>query len=115
MTHYIDHFVTIISHPFVLMLMGLASHFGRKMLAAATHGTGNTPCITDLWKKQPIQTLLSLTGAVAGYILFAHFPDFDDMAYQIQNVVRATAFGIGFMADSVADAIAVKTKRQIES
>lgn len=115
MTHTIDMFVSIIAHPFVLMLMGLASHFGRKMLAAATHSTGNMPCITDLWKKQPIQTFLSLVGATAGYVLFAHFPDFNDMAPQIQNVVRGTAFGIGFMADSVADAIAIKTKKRIES
>lgn len=114
MNGHIDAFTQIIAHPFVLMLLGLLSHFGRKVLAAATHGTENRPCFTDYWKKNPIQTALSLSGAIAGYAMFAHFPDFDKMGPEIQNVVRVTAFGIGFMADNVADAVGTKTKNRIE-
>jgi len=52
---YIDQFTQVISHPFVLMLLGLMAHFGRKMLAAVTHGTDNKPCFTDYWKKNPLR------------------------------------------------------------
>lgn len=114
MNGYIDAFTQIIAHPFVLMLLGLLSHFGRKMLAAATHGVENKPCFTDYWKKNPIQTVLSLTGAIAGYAMFAHFPDFDKMGPEVQSAVRVTAFGIGFMADNVADAVGTKTRNRIE-
>lgn len=114
MNGHIDAFTQVLAHPFVLMLLGLLSHFGRKMLAATTHATENKPCFTDYWKKNPIQTVLSLTGAIAGYAMFAHFPDFDKMGPEIQNVVRVTAFGIGFMADNVADAVGTKTRNRIE-
>lgn len=105
MENYLNEFIELITHPFVLMLMGLLSHFGRKILAAATHGTESRPCFTDYWKKQPIQTALSFTGALAGYAMFAHFPDFSGMAPDVQNVVRVTAFGVGYMADNVVDAV----------
>lgn len=114
MNGYINDFTQVIAHPFVLMLLGLLSHFGRKILAATMHGTESKPCFTDYWKKNPIQTALSLTGAIAGYAMFAHFPDFDKMATDIQNVVRVTAFGVGFMADNVADAVSIKVKTKIE-
>lgn len=111
---YLDVFTQAISHPFVLMLLGLLAHFCRKVLAAATHDTNNKPCFTDYWRKNPIQTVISMTGAFAGYAMFAHFPDFAKMTPEIQNVVRVTAFGIGFMADSVVDAVGTKTRNRIE-
>lgn len=111
---YIDTVAQSIAHPFVLMLLGLLAHFGRRVLAAVTHDTANKPCLTDYWRKNPIQALISVTGALAGYAMFAHFPDFEKMSPEIQNVVRVTAFGIGFMADSVVDAVGTKTKNRIE-
>lgn len=114
MNAYLNNFISLITHPFILMLMGLLAHFGRRILAAVTHGTESRPCFTDYWKKQPIQTALSLTGALAGYAMFAHFPDFDKMAPDVQNVVRVTAFGIGFMADNVIDAVGDKAIAKIK-
>lgn len=114
MDGYLNLITQVISHPFILMLLGLMAHFGRKVLAATTHGADNKPCFTDYWKKNPIQTVISVTGALAGYAMFAHFPDFERMTPEIQNVVRVTAFGIGYMADSVVDAVGTKTKKRIE-
>lgn len=111
---YLDTATQALAHPFVLMLLGLMAHFGRKILAAVTHDAANKPCLTDYWRKNPIQTVISVTGALAGYAMFAHFPDFDKMSPEVQNVVRVTAFGIGYMADSVVDAVGTKTKTRIE-
>ncbi len=106
-------FLDILFHPFAMLFFGLVTHFGRRVLAAATHGTGNLPSVTDYWKKNPLNSLLSVIGAIVGYALFAHFPDFDKMAPDIQSVVRSTAFGIGFMADNIADAIGQRALKKV--
>jgi hypothetical protein len=109
----LDNVIAYIAHPFALMLMGLLAHFLRKIMAAVSHGTETRPCVTDYWKKHPIQSGISMIGAVAGYAMFAHFPDFNSMATEVQNVVRVTAFGIGFMADNVVDAVGDKAINRI--
>lgn len=109
-----DQIFNILFHPFAMLLFGLMTHFGRKVLAASTHGTENLPSVTDYWKKNPLNSLLSIIGAIVGYALFAHFPDFEKMAPDIQGVVRSTAFGIGFMADNIADAIGQKALRKVQ-
>lgn len=109
-----DQIFNILFHPFAMLLFGLMTHFGRKVLAASTHGTDNLPSITDYWKKNCLTSFLTLIGAMVGYGLMAHFPDFDKMAPEIQNVVRGTAFGIGFMADNIADAIGQKAMRKVQ-
>ncbi len=113
MERYFNLFIEMITHPFVLVIMGLFAHFGRKMLAAASHGTESRPCLTDYWKKNPVQSGVSLVGAVAGYAMFAHFPDFDQLTPEVQNVIRVTAFGIGYMADNVVDAVGDKAMSRI--
>lgn len=102
----------ILFHPFAFLVYGLFTHFGRKVMAATTHSTGNRPSITDYWKRNRLNSLMTLTGAIVGYGLMAHFPDFENMAPEIQNVVRGTAFGIGYMADNIADAIGQKALRK---
>lgn len=110
----IDQLIYGITHPFTLMIMGLFAHFGRKILASVAHETDQRPCFTDYWKKNPIQTGMSLIGATAGYAMFAHFPDFHEYVPEIQNVIRATAFGVGYMADSVVDAVGEKVTKRIK-
>lgn len=114
MNEIIDNLVYFISHPFIMLLMGLLTHFGRKMLAAAAHGTATPPCFSDYWRKQPIQSALAVIGALVGYSLFAYFPDFDKMAPDIQGIVRSTAFGVGYMADNIADAVGEKAFNKIK-
>ncbi|MCR4319751.1 MAG: hypothetical protein NUV74_05370 [Candidatus Brocadiaceae bacterium] len=109
-----NDFFYILFHPFAMLGFGLITHFGRRVLAASTHGTENLPSITDYWKKNPLNSLLSIVGAIVGYALFVHFPDFDKMAPDIQNVVRSTAFGVGFLADNIADAVGQRVTDKIK-
>jgi len=111
----VDIVFMVLFHPFAFLLYGLMTHFGRKIMAAHTHDTDNLPELTDYWKKNRINSLLTMIGAVVGYGLMAHFPDFDQMAPEIQNVVRGTAFGIGYMADNIADSIGQKALRKIQT
>jgi hypothetical protein len=114
LTTLVDTVFTVLFHPFTFLLYGLITHFGRKILAAKTHDTDNLPSLTDYWKKNRLNSLLTLIGAMVGYGLMAHFPDFDQMGQEIQNVVRGTAFGIGYMADSMADAVGQKALRKVQ-
>lgn len=112
----IDQIFQAIFHPFAFMIYGLLTHFGRKILAAATHDTANKPKIKDYWKNwhNRIKTGLSATGALVGYGLYAHFPDYVNMAPEIQRVVCGTAFGLGYMADNIADALGDKAINRIK-
>lgn len=104
----------VLFHPLAFLLYGLITHFGRKVMAAATYGTENLPVISDYWRKNRINSILSIIGSIVGYGVFAHFPDFDKMAPDIQTVVRSLAFTIGFMADNMADAVGRKGMNKIE-
>lgn len=79
----------------VLLHLGMATHFGRKVLASLSHGTEKRPCITDYWKQYPIQSVLALVGAYTGFLVL----------YGTPELTRVVAFGLGYMADNIADAI----------
>lgn len=93
-------------HPMTFLIAGVITHFGRKVIASRMHESDKTPCITDYWKKNPTQSALALIGAYIGYGLFVDGPDFSKVDQQLLNMARMTAFGVGFMADNIADAIA---------
>lgn len=79
----------------VLLHMGMVTHFGRKIIASVSHGTERRPCITDYWKQYPIQSALALVGAYTGFLVL----------YGTPELTRVVAFGLGYMADNIADAI----------
>ena len=112
----IDQIFDALFHPFAFMVYGLMTHYGRKVLAAYTHDAKNLPKLKDYWKSwhNRIKTGLSAMGALVGYGLYAHFPEYGDMNPEIQRVVCGTAFGIGYMADNIADAIGDKTMSKIK-
>jgi hypothetical protein len=109
----LNEIVGILTDPFVLTILGLLAHFLRKLIAGATHENAKVPSIVEYWFKNPAQSAIALIGAIAGYAMFAHFPDFNSMAPDIKNVVRTTAFGVGYMADNMVDAIGGKTMDRI--
>ena len=111
-----EEFFNILFHPFAFLIYGLASHFGRKVLASVTHDTGNLPRVSDYWKdwQNRIKSIMSLTGALVGYGLYAYFPDYDQMAPDIQRIVCSTAFGIGYLADNIADALGEKVMNRVK-
>ena len=102
-------------HPFAFLLYGLMTHFGRKIVAALTHDAKNLPKLSDYWKSwhNRIKTMMSLIGGLVGYGLYAHFPDYAQMAPDIQKIVCSTAFGIGYLSDNIADAIGDKAINRI--
>ena len=112
----IDEIFDALFHPFAFLIYGLLTHFGRKIIASITHDTENRPHVKDYWKSwhNRIKTGVSTVGALAGYGLYAHFPDYASMAPDIQKVVCGTAFGIGYMADNIADAIGDKAINKIK-
>jgi len=107
----VNMMVYTLFHPIMMLIYGIGIHFLRKMMAAKSHGSSKSPCITDLWRDQPLQTTVSFMGAGIGYVVLVHMPDFSDLSSQVQNMVRINAFGIGFMCDSVVDAIGEKAIR----
>jgi hypothetical protein len=100
-------------HPMTFLIAGIITHFGRKVIASRMHESDTYPCITDYWKKNPVQSALALIGAYIGYGLFVDGPDFSTADKVLLNMARMTAFGVGFMADNIADAIGSKVARQI--
>lgn len=100
-------------HPFTFLLAGIMVHFGRKVVASRMHESDKIPCITDYWKKNPVQSTLALIGAYIGYGLFVAGPDFAKAEAQLLNMAQMTAFGIGYMADNIADAIGAKVANRI--
>ena len=103
-------------HPFAFLIYGLMTHFGRKIVAALTHDAKNLPKLSDYWKSwhNRIKTMMSLIGGLVGYGLYAHFPDYAQMAPDIQKIVCSTAFGIGYLSDNIADAIGDKAMNRIK-
>ena len=100
-------------HPFTFLLAGIMVHFGRKVVASRMHESDKIPCITDYWKKNPVQSALALIGAYIGYGLFVAGPDFEKADPQLLNMARMTAFGVGYMADNISDAIGAKVANRI--
>lgn len=114
MIEILEEGLRLAMHPFAFMLYGLLFHFATKVAGAKTHETDSDPCLTDYWRKHPLLSLLSLLGALIGYGLFAHYPEFDSMSPDVQNTARATAVGMGFMADRVVDALGGRARRKVE-
>ena len=115
MTELLNEFVYVVSHPFFMMFYGLLIHFARKLLASKTRDTDSDPCLTDYWKKHPLKSMISVLGALAGYFMVAHYQDFATMNHEIQNSIRATALGVGFMADNLVDAFGEKALAKVKS
>lgn len=103
--------IALILHPFAMLLYGLLTHFIRKRLANVTHETEERACITDYWKAHPLQSMISVVGALVGYALLvgATIPADE----QVLQLMRMTAFGVGYMADNMADAIGEQTIRKV--
>lgn len=78
----------------LMLILGLATHFLKEMLRIKKE-TGKVPNILQYWKDNPYQTLLCLIGAAAGYFALL----------ETAQLTALTAFGIGYMANSVADVL----------
>src|SRR3990167_2838866 len=99
----LDQIIEVMFHPFFMLIYGMLAHFARKVIAAQAHQSDRRPCITDYWKHNPMQTIVSLTGALAGF----------GALYGSPELTKLTAFGIGYMADNLADAVGEQTLKKV--
>ena len=101
----------ILAHPFLMLFYGLMVHFARKRMASATHNTGKIICLADYWRTAPLQSLVSVISAFVGYVVFVGVET--PTTGQTLDLARMSAFGIGYMADNMADAIGERTMRSL--
>lgn len=83
----------IITHPIAMLFYGLAAHFLKDMARLAKEG--QRMGLADYWLAFPYQSGISMIGAVAGFAALQ----------EAGHLSGITAFGVGYMANSVADVI----------
>lgn len=76
----------------LLCLLGLAAHFCKELIRIQ-RDTGAPPHAVRYWSKHPYQTALCVIGAAVGFLGL----------YEAQQLTSVTAFGCGWMANSMAD------------
>lgn len=86
----------------IMVVLGLLTHF-LKDLIRIKQENGVPPNIIEYWKANPYQTLLCVVGACAGYFALL----------ETGQLTALTAFGIGYMANSVADVIGKRALNKI--
>ena len=91
--------------PIVLLMafLGLATHFLKAMMEIKLSKADIT--FSEYWKTKPYQSLLSVIGCIVGYI------SLDSMG----QLTSLTAFGVGYMANSMADIIGSRTVKKVEN
>lgn len=78
----------------IMLALGLAAHFCKE-LARINKETGAVPHAVRYWSRHPYQTALCIIGALVGFFAL----------YETQQLTGLTAFGCGWMANSMADII----------
>lgn len=84
-----------------MLLLGLATHFIKAMMQIMKDGKPITPIC--YWRDYPYQSSLSLIGAVVGFVALR----------ETGNLSLITAFGVGYMANSVADILGSRTQGKL--
>ncbi len=85
----------------VMCWLGLATHFLKALISARVSGNPISP--VQYWKQYPYQSALAIIGAVVGLIVL----------HEANQLNLASAYGVGFMANSVPDIIGVRVKGKI--
>ena len=85
-----------------MLIYGLLSHYLKKMSEAVISDEKVTP--VKYWSRNPYQTLLCAIGAVVGYAALI----------ETHQLTGLTAFGVGYMSNSIADIIGARTARKLE-
>ena len=77
----------------LMLAMGVLSHFMKALTQMKKDGMPTTP--KEYWRENPYHSVMTLIGAVVGFVAL----------FQMNELSPITAFGVGFMANSVADVI----------
>lgn len=87
----------------LLMLLGLSCHF-LKAFVQIKKATGKNVSPQEYFIDNKWHTFLALAGASAGFLLLMGTAE----------LTKAVAFGLGYMADSVADTLGQRSKKAID-
>ena len=88
-----------ISDPIVIAFLGLTAHILKKIARITREGKPITPFA--YFARYPYQTIASLIGVVAGLAILK----------ETGQLNTASAFAVGYMANSVSDLLAKKNGR----
>lgn len=86
-------FFAVLAHPFAMLIYGLLLHALKQLSEAAMNDSHVTPWL--YLKQWPYSAGFALVSALAGY----------GALYGTDELTRINAFGLGYMANSVADMI----------
>lgn len=93
----IEAFNAFITSAPVMLVLGLATHFLVDVIALRK--TDPSAGFKSYWTANPYQSALSIIGALVGYAVL------DGMG----ELTLVTAYGVGYMANSVPDVIGKRT------
>jgi len=93
-----ETFIGTITSPFFMLIYGLLTHFLKDLVRLQSEGQKKLYLI-PYWIKFPHQSLIALVGAVAGY----------SALIETNQLSGLTAFGVGYMANSIADTLGKRT------
>ena len=86
-------FFTIITHPFAMLWYGMVLHALKALAEGELNGVHTSPCAyLKLW---PYSAAFTVISGIVGY----------SALFGTDELTRINAFGLGFMANSVADVI----------
>lgn len=90
-------FTAIVASAPVMLALGLLTHFLVDVIALrkADQSAG----FREYWTANPYQSALSIVGAMAGYAVL----------HSAGELTLVTAYGVGYMANSVPDIIGKRT------
>jgi len=97
-----DHVIKVLADPFVMLLLGMAAHF-LKALAQAKKAD-SYPGAWGYWVRHRPSSYLAIVCALAGFVSL----------YAAGRLDPMTAFGVGFMANSVGDVLGSRASNKLQ-
>jgi len=97
----------LFSNTIFMLFLGVTTHFLKEIINIRKEETRNNvkekTTFLSYWKDYPYQSLLSIIGAIVGYNLL-------DMTNQLTPL---TAFGVGYISNSISDIIGNRITNKI--
>lgn len=88
-----EHVIKFLADPFVMLLLGIAAHFLKAIIQAKKAGAYDGAW--TYWTRHRASSYLAIVCALAGFVGL----------YSAGRLDALTAFGVGFMANSVGDVL----------
>ena len=86
----------------LLLVVGILTHYVKKV--GEEWKQGNKVKLLTYWTNNPYHALFSILGASGGFLLL----------YGTPELTKLTAWGLGYMCNSVADIMGSRTMRKLD-